>query len=369
MDISTLQNQLQFAIPTELYKIEPGQIILFSSKSGLTQRTANTLADFFRYLRRLDKDNNISINVVQTENDLLIDTIVGRRPEDTEVPYKVFVGNWDTVAGFAADYFGDNIDDVISKVPSVGLTSRLSINDKDLPVAVSINPDDCSSKRQLSVPDCSLCPYMGEDDFDGMQAIVEDKNKPSSFELENKISVVLADCQKYGYDVDTVGLKDKIRNAWEHPIEYTLELDIQEEQWLSTNGQERIISVCDIYIEGNGEKHLINLRPAEKALYLTNILRGGFPLADMSIKVINDMAAIFKQIPGHQTKSGGLVYKNQSISGIGVMKKRIRDAFAIATDFGPDVENLAMEGFRGKDVSIRKATDKHREQIKKYFGL
>lgn len=352
MNLSQLKSQLQASIPEELYKIEPGQITYFVSSNGVGAQDAFQIVTLVDSLSVLKKEA-VKIQITATNNEILIGKLVGR---NNKTPYNVVIGTESTIGGFASEYFDGDIQ-VDSSIES------------EQPILVSINPDDCPSKQQPNVPDCSLCPYVGEEGFDGMQAMVEEKNKPSLLVLENKISAVLADCERYGYDVDTIGLKDKVREAWEHPIEYELELDIQEKQWLGTNGRERNISVCDIYIKGNGEKHIINLRPAEKALYLTNILRGGFPLANMSMDVINDMSSIFQQIPGHQTKEDGLVYKNQSISGIGVMKKRIRDAFAIAINFGPDVENLAMEGFRKKEVSIRKATDEHREQIKKYFGL
>lgn len=152
--------------------------------------------------------------------------------------------------------------------------------------------------------------------------------------------------------------------------EYQLKLDFQVKEWMEVTGKERKLTACDFFIVGDGVEHLIDVNPAEKALYLTTILQGGFYLSDVSFGFLDDMATIFRQIPGHQEKeNGGMASGKSSSSGIGVMKKRIRDAIASAIGFGPAVDEFAIEGYRGQEVSIRKATEQHKAQIREYFGL
>ena len=106
MDITKIKRTLQFAVPQELYDIAPGQVAYFVSKYGLTQFEIRILADLMIYFRRLHKDNDIRLSIIPTDNELLIGTLAGRNPEEIGAPFKVVVSTWDTVAGFASQYFG-----------------------------------------------------------------------------------------------------------------------------------------------------------------------------------------------------------------------------------------------------------------------
>lgn len=362
MALNQIREQLRYDIPAELTQIEPGQITYFISKDGITQRIAE---DIFNLAIHQDSlyDERTKINVVPTDRLLLIDTFAGRIPEKAGLPYKVVLGTMDCLREFEDVYYSGELDDLDSDAP------KARIDGKPRPVVVTIDPSDYQVAERQIEPEQFSCPY-ANGSVGGMQALVAEKNTPTLADMQNKISDLLAKCERYGYDIDVVGLKSIVKEAQRQAKEYQLELDIQEKTWLSVQKKERVITVCDIYIVGDGIRHKIDIDPAQKALYLTAILQGGFLLSDVSFVFLEDMATIFRQIPGHQLKEkGGMASGKSSSSGIGVMKKRIRDAIASAIGFGPAVDEFAIEGYRGQEVSIRKATEQHKAQIRKYFGL
>lgn len=363
MALNQLREQLQYDIPAELTHIEPGQISYFVSKDGITQRIASDIFNL-AVLQDSNYDEKTRIKVVATDNKLLIDNFAGRIPQKSGLPYKVVVGTMECLEEFEDAYFCGKLDGLDCEFPE-GRSDG-----KPRPIVITIDPADVSVSVLENEPSSFACPYMHGGVEGGMQALVAEKNTPSEMDLRMKITDLLSKCERYGYDIDVNGLKSSIREAARIAKEYELKLDIREKTWLSVQKKERIISVCDIYIVGDGNEHLIDMNPAEKALYLTTIIQGGFYLSDVSFVFLEDMATIFKQIPGHQEKrKGGMASGKSSSSGIGVMKKRIRDAIGSAIGYGPALDEFAIEGYRGQEVSIRKATEKHKAQIREYFGL
>ena len=363
MALNQLREQLQYDIPAELTHIEPGQITYFISKDGITQQIAG---DIYNLAIFQDSyyDEKTRINVVATDNRLLIDNFAGRIPQKSGLPYKVVVGTMVCLKEFEDAFFGGELGDLDSESP------KGRSDGTPRPIVVTINPADDSVSERQKGPASFACPYMNGGAEGGMQALVAEKNIPSLIELQDKLADLLSKCERYGYDIDVIGLKSSVKEAQRQAKEYQLKLDIQEKTWLSKEKRERIISVCDIYSVGDGDERLVDLKPAEKALYLTTILQGGFYLSDVSFGFMEDMATIFKQIPGHQERENeGILSKNSSGSGIGVKKKNIRAAIASVIGFGPALDEFAIEGYRGQEVSIRKATEEHRAQIRKYFGL
>lgn len=363
MALNQLREQLQYDIPAELTHIEPGQITYFISKDGITQQIAGDIFNLAVF-QDSNYDEKTRINVVATDNKLLIDNFAGRIPQKSGLPYKVVVGTMECLEEFEDAYFCGKLDGLDCEFPE-GRSDG-----KPRPIVITIDPADVSVSVLENEPSSFACPYMHGGAEGGMQALVAEKNAPSEMDLRNKIADLLSKCERYGYDIDVDGLKSSVREAQRVAKEYQLKLDIQVKEWQEVTGKERRIKVCNLYIEGDGIEHLIDIKPAEKALYLTTIFQGGFFLSDITFGFLEDMATIFKQIPGHQEKEkGGIMSGSQSSSGIGVMKKHIRDAVASAIGFGPAVDEFAIEGYRGQEVSIRKATEKHKAQIREYFGL
>lgn len=362
MALNQLREQLRYDIPAELTQIEPGQITYFISKDGITQKIAG---DIFNLSVHQDSlyDEKTKINVVPTDRKLLIDTFAGRIPGKAGLPYKVVLGTMDCIEEFKDVYYSGKLGDLDNE------TTKEREDGKPRPVVITIDPSDYQVAERQIEPEQFSCPY-ANGGVGGMQALVAEKNTPTLIDLQNKIADLLAKCERYGYDIDVVGLKDNVKEAQRQAREYQLKLDFQVKEWMEVTGKERKLTACDFFIVGDGIEHLIDVDPAEKALYLTTILQGGFYLSDVSFGFLEDMATIFKQIPGHQIKeNGGMASGKSSSSGIGVMKKHIRDAIASAIGFGPAVDEFAIEGYRGQEVSIRKATEQHKAQIREYFGL
>lgn len=361
MGLNQLKEQLQYNTPEELTQIEPGQITYFISKEGITQRIAS---DIFHLAINQDSfyDEKTRINIVPTNRKLLIDSFAGRIPQKEGLPYKVVIGTVECLEEFEDTYLSGCIEEKGKEPFEHG-------DGIPHPIVITIDPADIQVGTRQDDTKLFTCPYMNEGDGGGMQALIAEKNTPTLIEMQNKIKDLLSRCARYGYDIDVVGLKNKAIEAQRLAKEYQLRLNIQTKEWNEVTGRERRITVCDLFIDGDGVEHQINLNPAEKALYLTTIVQGGFYLSDVSFGFLEDMATIFKQIPGHQEKENGLASGNASVSGIGVMKKHIRDAIISAIGFGPAVDEFAIEGYRGQEVSIRKATKKMADQIREYFGL
>lgn len=383
MDIEKIKKSLQFAAPEELYNIAPGEVAYFASQEGLNQWELNTLADLMRCFRRLHKDNNIKLSIVPTDNELLIGTFAGRNPEQINIPFKVVVSTWDTAAGFASQYFGEDIQKVVERVPSAGLTSRLSISADKLPVVITINPEDCPVKKTqpTSLPTQFSCPFIdGDNDGFGMGLKIAKPEPGSKAEkalktkMERKLEKVLRDCTILDIELDVDRIKQKVINSLKSTIEYKLALNIKtiKEDSLS------FCTVCDIYV-AEGEDYKLDLTAGEKAVYLTFMLyEDGIRIketAESSFRSITQK--IYNQLPDDnkcEKTAGGIldtgdviydVYEKTLRGDISNIRAEIDDKIAnplIAQDF-------AIEGFKNKEFGISNSTPELRAQIKQAFGL
>ncbi|MBQ4197572.1 MAG: hypothetical protein II659_06975, partial [Bacteroidales bacterium] len=149
MDTSFIKNQLQYSIPEELYYIEPDQIVYFVSSDGLVdQEDLMTLNSFFSCLRDLHCDYRFKVRLVPTSNQLLIDTIAGRAPEESDVPYKVFVGAWDTIPGIVSHYYGEDVEKVVEKMRLPRWRGTGTRQGTDSPAIVTIDPANRPAQKQ-----------------------------------------------------------------------------------------------------------------------------------------------------------------------------------------------------------------------------
>ena len=156
MDFTEIKYRLRFAIPGELYEIDPGQIVYFVPKKGLDQRTINQLSQFYQYLRKLGKNDDISLSIVPTDNELLIDTFAARNPSEVGIPYKVIVSTWDTIAGFASQFFDEDVNEIVERVPKMTIISRINISATNLPAIVEIDPQYRPLKKYVDISGESL---------------------------------------------------------------------------------------------------------------------------------------------------------------------------------------------------------------------
>ena len=383
MDITKIKNTLQLAAPQELYDIAPGQVAYFVYKYGLTQFEIRILADLMIYFRRLHKDNDIKLSVVPTENELLIGSFAGRNPEEIGAPFKVIVSTWDTVAGFASQYFGEDIQKVVERAPSARVFSRLSISADNLPVVITLNPEVCPIKKTqpTSLPAQFSCPFInGDNDGFGMGMKIAKPEPGSKAEkalktrMERKLEKVLRDCTILDIELDVDRIKQKVINSLKSTIEYKLALNIKtiKEDSLS------FCTVCDIYV-AEGEDYKLNLTAGEKAVYLTFMLyEDGIRIketAESSFRSITQK--IYNQLPDDnkcEKTAGGIldtgdviyeIYEKTLRGDISNIRAEIDDKIAnplIAQDF-------AIEGFKDKEFGISYSTPELRAQIKQAFDL
>lgn len=383
MDIARIKSTLRFAAPKELYDIAPGQVAYFVSKDGLNQMELNTLAELMRYFRRLHKDNDIKLSIVPTDNELLIGAFAGRSLEEIRAPFKVIVSTWDTVAGFASQYFGEDIQKVVESVPSAGISSRLSISADKLPVVITLNPEDCPVKKTqpTSLPAQFSCPFIDGDNDGFDMGLKIAKPEPGSkaekalkTRMERKLEKVLRDCTILDIELDVDRIKQKVINSLKSTIEYKLALNIKtiKEDSLS------FCTVCDIYV-AEGEDYKLDLTAGEKAVYLTFMLyEDGIRIketAESSFRSITQK--IYNQLPDDnkcEKTAGGIldtgdviyeIYEKTLRGDISNIRAEIDDKIAnplIAQDF-------AIEGFKNKEFGISNSTPELRAQIKQAFGL
>lgn len=383
MDINRIKSTLQQPFPRELESIVPGEVRYFASTDGLDSWELNTLWELLRYFRRLRKDNNIKLNIVPTEDERLIGAFAGRSLEEIRAPFKVIVSTWDTVAGFASQYFGEDIQKVVERVPSTGVASRLSISADKFPVVITINPEDCPVKKTqpTSLPTQFSCPFIDGDNDGFDMGLKIAKPEPGSkaekalkTKMERKLEKVLRDCTILDIELDVDRIKQKVINSLKSTIEYKLALNIKtiKEDSLS------FCTVCDIYV-AEGEDYKLDLTAGEKAVYLTFMLyEDGIRIketAESSFRSITQK--IYNQLPDDnkcEKTAGGIldtgdviydVYEKTLRGDISNIRAEIDDKIAnplIAQDF-------AIEGFKNKEFGISNSTPELRAQIKQAFGL
>jgi hypothetical protein len=242
------------------------------------------------------------------------------------------VSTWDTIAGFVSQYFDEDVQSVVERVPR---RSVLSISTKE-PVIVKIDPE----------------------------------NRPAKVQSKK----ILRECAILDIELDVDRIKQKIISSLKNTIEYKLALNIKtiKEDSLS------FCTVCDIYV-AEGEEYKLDLTAGEKAVYLTFMLyKDGIRIketAESSFRSITQK--IYNQLPDDnkcEKTAGGIldtgdviydVYEKTLRGDISNIRAEIADKIAnplIAQDF-------AIEGFKDKEFGISNSTPELRAQIKQAFDL
>lgn len=362
MDIAKIKSNLRYVIPEELYNIEPGQVAYFVPRYGLSQRAAIYLAELFRYFRRLYKDNDVNISIVPTDNEMLIDTIAGRSPQEIGTPYKVVVSTWDTLAGFASEFFGEEIEKIVERVPSMGTFPHITISATNLPAVVTIHPENRSAKGSAVIDD----DY--SDDF-GMGLLTKrPETQKEKDELlakrEDKLKKLLWECAYLGINLDVKGIADEVEAIKSQPTDgYQLSLKIKPIS-------ERLFD-CHIYV-GEGEE--LKLKPVWKAVYLTFLsLDKGIKIETATQAFTKRIQKIYNFLPDKSLKeeeNDGLLYVDhiQSKTLRGYMSF-INNEIAKHIPNGIVMLEFAIEGEKEGDFRVIRSTPEIREQIVTAFNL
>lgn len=375
MDISKIKSTLKLAVPQELYDIVPGQVVYFVSKDGLEQWELNILAGLLRYFRQLHKYNDIKLSIVPTDNELLIGTFAGRNPEEIDIPYKVVVSTWDTAAGFASQYFGEDIKEIVDREVKVLIASHIKIT-TDLPAIVEIDPENRPSPAR-SIEEQIESSY--DSGFDmGLKIAKPEKGSLAEKKLiakeEKKLEKILRECAVLGIELDIDRIKEKVANDLKKSVDYKLIIKKQR-----NNLRNRTIeyNTYDIYV-AEGEEYKLDLTGIHKAVYLAYLLyKDGLRVED----TFGEFREITKKIYGHLPFAD----KNEKLTGgirdaegttFDAYTKTLRGYFTNIRDAISDkvsdplvAQDFAIEGFKGAPFGIAKTTPEIIAQIKEDFWL
>lgn len=375
MDISKIKSTLKLAVPQELYDIAPGQVVYFASKDGLCQFELIILVDLLRYFRQLHKYNDIKLSIVPTDNELLIGTFAGRNPEEIDIPYKVVVSTWDTAAGFASQYFGEDIKEIVDREVKVLIASHIKIT-TDLPAIVEIDPENRPSPAR-SIEEQIESSY--DSGFDmGLKIAKPEKGSLAEKKLiakeEKKLEKILRECAVLGIELDIDRIKEKVANDLKKSVDYKLIIKKQR-----NNLRNRTIeyNTYDIYV-AEGEEYKLDLTGIHKAVYLAYLLyKDGLRVED----TFGEFREITKKIYGHLPFAD----KNEKLTGgirdaegttFDAYTKTLRGYFTNIRDAISDkvadplvAQDFAIEGFKGAPFGIAKTTPEIIAQIKEDFML
>lgn len=372
--ISKIEHLLLANIPEELYEIAPGQVVYFVSQDGLSQSSANQITFFYHYMRQLRGDNDIKLSIVPTSYEILIDSFAYRNPYEVELPYKVVVSSWDTIAGFASQLFGEDVEKIVERAPKPQSESHISISATDLPLVVSIDPKGRSVKDR-----CASCPYKDGDDGDYYTEVLQARPEPDSKEEkkliekeEKKLYSLLRECYVLDIELDI----DKVRKKFEKAVNSNVDHQLIIKAAFHVDGIRHLCDYCDIYV-ADDEKYKLDLTAVEKAIYLTFLLYPqGIRVRETFWGFRETCMIIYGKLP--------LEERFETDEGFRLDKNPLRDVYestlrgylsTIRTKVAKKVSNpktaieFAIEGYKDQEFGIARSTPEIRAQIKDYFGL
>lgn len=370
MDLAKLKNQLQIAIPQELYLIEPNKVFLFIAKDGFGQGTAFEMVQVLNRLHRFGA--KVLLNCFPTENEALIDLIATKLHQETGSLDKVVISDYSGIPGFAREVLdkdsldGKAWDDYVTE--NGGAKS---------PVIIEINSKDSPIKGQ------SIAPHIEssyDSDFDTEFKITKPE-KGSAAERERiakeekKLEMVLRECAVLGIELDIERLKKKVEEDLKKTIDYKLIIKKQRNKLRPRTIE---YNTYDIYV-AEGDEYKLELDGIHKAVYLAYLLyKDGIRVEDTFGEFREITKRIYMSLPSsdkNEKDSGGITDEqgttfeahNRTLRGYFTeIKQVIDDKIAdplIAQDF-------AIGKYKkGAPYSITKTTPEIRAQIKEDFGL
>ena len=207
MDLTNLEKQLRFTVPEEFYDIAPGEVAYFIPLKGISLTELDKILVINYYLNELHKDV-VQFTLVPTGNVSLIDMFAGRGFQEVNTPYSVILGNRETIAGFASQFFGDDIEDVVQATISYSIRRKLSINSENKPIVVEIDPKFRPVKASTVIDGYSS-------DDPGMELLqkrpeTEKEKKDLVAKYEQKFRKMLWECAYLGIDLNINGIVEEV---------------------------------------------------------------------------------------------------------------------------------------------------------------
>ena len=363
--------ELERNIPTEFYNIYPGQIVLFIPNGGISQQKIAQISEFIAFMRLFSSDIDIRLDFVHTDNELLIDNLAGRTAQETGIPYKVFVGAWDTVAGFAAKYYGKDVQEIINTVSSSGFESNLSISATALPDVIVIDPKKCADIEGYDEADVSSGSILHQLTA---KPKTEKAEKKLLLEKEEKIYSLMKECYTLDLNLDIEKLKKRLEEAINDTTEYRLSFKANLDK--SRPGA-NLFSVFDIYV-ADGEEYKLDLTAAEKAIYLTYLTyEKGIRVAETFWGFRETSQKIYRKLPFKErceATAGGFMEKEKAeyepyMSTMRTHLSHIRDKVSAKIIHPKTAIEFAVEGYKNEEYGVMCSTPEIREQIRTLFGL
>lgn len=360
---------IEYNIPAELYRVEPGQFVVFVSKEGFNEPVSRKMTTLFSILRRLDIVD-VKMNVITTNNyDYLIDNVACRSPKDVEAPYEVAIGSWESIVGLIAHYAGMPVEEVAEEASQVEQDS-LSINTGELPTIVKLDSSNIPLEEQPAI-------YYSDEDSQ-MELLSAKPEKGSNEEKkfiaqrEKKIEKVLRECAAFDIELDIDKIKKKVKEAQSIVRDYKLIIKTHHDKHSSKRYK---LDLCEIYVADSDDSKL-NLTSLQTAVYLSFLLyKNGVSLIDSYDKLRKVARLIYGYLPNSEKTRKDETFLDDTnpidsyLNTLRTYTSNIRDAVADKV-FDPLLaQKFSIEGLKDAPVKIEMSTPEIRKQIKDTFGL
>lgn len=339
MDLNKLANNLRFAIPKELYQLEPNRFTFFAPKQGVRQRLIIILRDLLCYFRFLRRDKDVDVTFFPTENEALIEKMAIRIPRGEGSPDKVVIGTWETVAGFASQLFGEDLNTIVEKHPKEYLLSSLRISAENLPIVIDLPSKDNPADEPTYIDSgCADDPGMG---MLQKRPETEKEKKDLVAKYEQKFRKMLWECAYLGIDLNINGIVEEVELNKTKTEGYGLSLQMKQ------NEKSGVID-CKVFVGDGLEMKVTAVR---KAVYLAFLsLEDGLVIEEATPAFTKRIQNIYRRLPEREEKEeneGGLLYVDyiQSKTLRGYMSD-INSAIAKLVPNGLIAIELGIEGLK-----------------------
>lgn len=372
MELTKLNDQLQIVVPEELYNIEPGQIAYFVPRNGFGLGYSARAKDIIYFISACKESNEVYLDIVSTDNELLIGNLAGRNVKENGSPYKVVIGPFETLIGFTAEYLGVSFDFVkqIQNINGYAL-DELLIMGEELPIVVSLNPLD----RAVPEPQIDYSEFT-DSPLEALTARPQPGSKEEKKLIqkeEAKFDGILRECYVFDIDLDTEKVKKKFQQDINSNVNYQLLFDQKRDLHRS-----RTITYLtfDIYV-ANGKGYKLDLTGMEKAIYLTFLLYpNGIRVKETTGDFIDTCKAIYGALPfadkcekDDEGLTGQYFDAEVYLSTMRTHLSHIRSKVAKKISNPKTAIEFAIEGYKDQEFGIARSTPEIRELIKTSFGL
>lgn len=347
MELDRLANNLQFAIPKELYLLEPNKVFLFVPKCGVDAASVYNMFTALDTISYICQSNDTRLNFFPTDNEALIDKFASRIPRGTGEPDKVVISSSETLPGFVKEIYGKEVDDKW---------------DTPSPIIIDLDPKDSPVKESVDIGGDSS----DDSDLEVLQKRPEtDKEKKEMVtKYEQKVRKILWECAYLGIDIDLQGIANEVEINKTKTEGYELSLQMER------NDVSGIVD-CKIFVGDGLEMKVTAVRKAVYLAFLT--LEDGLVIESATPSFTKRIQNIYRLLPDREEKEeeeGGLLYVKyiQSKTLRGYMSN-INAAIAKLIPNGLIAIEFGIEGEQNEAFKVRRSTPEIRKQIIEAFNL